>query len=158
METLAVLVLILAANGIPVVLAGMLGPRWGWPLDGGLVAADGRPLLGSSKTLRGVIAGGSTPIVLAPVLGLDAEVGIAIGLAAMLGDLLSSFTKRRLGKQPSDTVPGLDQIPESLLPALAAASPLGLSLPHVLGISASFTALDLLLSRLLLVLHRRQPR
>jgi len=42
-----------------------------------------------------------------------------VALMAMLGDLFSSFLKRRMGLAPSCQAIGLDQIPESLLPMLA---------------------------------------
>lgn len=149
MEALSALVLIVLSNASPVVVALVLGPRWAWPLDAGLIASDGQPLFGPSKTVRGVIAGSGVPVLLAQSLGVDVGVGLAIGLGAMLGDLLTSFTKRRLERPPSDRVLILDQIPESLVPALAAAQPLGLSLGRILGIVLGFFVLELLLSHLL---------
>jgi CDP-2,3-bis-(O-geranylgeranyl)-sn-glycerol synthase len=79
-----------------------------------------------------------------------------IGLAAMLGDLLSSFLKRRLGLASSARALGLDQLPESLLPTAVVAGPLDLSAPQVCGIAAAFFALELLLSRLLYRLRLRK--
>ncbi|HKJ22762.1 MAG TPA: CDP-archaeol synthase, partial [Gammaproteobacteria bacterium] len=46
--------LLLVANGAPVLARQVRGARPARPLDGGLRLADGRPLLGRSKTLRGV--------------------------------------------------------------------------------------------------------
>jgi hypothetical protein len=42
-----------------------------------------------------------------------------VAFTAMIGDLLSSFVKRRLGMIESSRFTGLDQIPESFLPLLA---------------------------------------
>lgn len=158
MDWLAVLILILVANGSPVILARLLGKRLDYPVDAGLVAMDGGRLFGSSKTLRGVVAGICGPAVLAPWLGLDWRAGLAIGVWAMLGDLLSSFTKRRLGQPSSAMAVGLDQVPECLLPALAVASPVGLSLLGILSMVLVFFGVELLLSRLLFrVRLRKKP-
>jgi CDP-2,3-bis-(O-geranylgeranyl)-sn-glycerol synthase len=156
MEALVVLVLIVVANGSPVLLARLLDTRADRPVDGGRIAFDGRPWLGPSKTLRGVLAGIALPTLLAPVFGLALGLGLVIGLAAMLGDLLSSFCKRRLGLASSARALGLDQLPESLLPAAAVAGPLELSALEVVGIAAAFLALELLLSRLFYRLRLRK--
>jgi len=70
---------------------------------------------------------------------------------AMLGDLLASFIKRRAALPVSSRATGLDQIPESLLPALVVARPFELSLAEVAGIVAAFFVLDVVFSP---VLHR----
>lgn len=44
------------ANTAPLVAKRLFGPRWSAPLDGGLIFFDGRPLFGSSKTIRGLVA------------------------------------------------------------------------------------------------------
>ena len=73
----------------------------------------------------------------------------------MLGDLISSFSKRRLGLPASAMALGLDQIPESLLPLIALWPILALSLADAVVILAAFFAGELLLSRLLYRLHVR---
>ena len=80
---------------------------------------DGRPLFGSSKTRGLALSILATPAV-APLIGLDWRIGALVALMAMIGDLLSSFLKRRMGLAPSDKAIGLDQIPRS------PASPVGL--------------------------------
>ena len=50
---------------------------------------------------------------------------------------------------------GLDQIPESLLPALALKSRLALTAWDITGVVFAFILLELLLSRLLFGLHLR---
>ncbi|KAA6185170.1 CDP-archaeol synthase [Thiohalocapsa marina] len=125
------LTLIVAANGMPWLLArGCIRRRFAalgaWPIDGGRLLSDGQPLLGRTKTWRG-LAGALlvTPLV-AMLLGCDWWLGLAVAAAAMAGDLLASFVKRRLGLASSTDAPGLDQVPEALLPALAAKAALGL--------------------------------
>src|SRR5262245_26817781 len=125
------LLLLVIANGAPVIGKRLFGARNAYPLDQGLRLSDGQPLLGASKTLRGLVLSLLATTLAAPLLGIDARIGALISATAMAGDLLSSFTKRRLCLPSSAMCIGLDQIPESLLPALAASSALGLSLADI---------------------------
>ncbi len=152
---LTVLVLIGAANTAPIVAKNLLGARLARPLDGGVNFLDGRPLFGKSKTLRGVLVGILAPALIAPLLGHRPWHGLVIGIVAMSGDLLSSFTKRRLGLTPSSQALGLDQIPEVLLPALAARAWFGFSWWQVAEIIAAFVVLEIVLSKLLFRLKLR---
>ncbi len=96
------------ANAAPLVLGG------GASLDGGRSLADGRPIFGPHKTVRGVIAG----IVVGTLIGLAeslvdprlATAGFMIALGAVLGDLLGAFVKRRLNVEPGKAFPVLDQL------------------------------------------------
>ena len=94
-------ILLALANGAPLVAARLLGTRGACPLDGGLTLRDGAPLLGASKTVRGVAAGILASTVGALLMGLPGHLGAVVGASAMAGDALSSFTKRRLGLPPS---------------------------------------------------------
>ncbi len=144
-----VLVLVLVANGTPVIAKALLGRRFAHPLDGGRMWCDGKPLLGGSKTIRGVVLAILATSASAPIVGLDWIVGAAIGGAAMAGDLVSSFVKRRLGLAPSSRATGLDQIPESLLPLLACRPLLALTAADIVIGVALFFAGEIVLSRLL---------
>ncbi len=124
---LQILVLLTLANGAPVVAKKIFGERFNSPLDGGVAFFDGRPLFGKSKTIRGIVVAVLATAAAAPLIGLSLATGAIVAAAAMAGDLLSSFTKRRLGFKPSSQALGLDQIPESLLPMLAARTMLPLS-------------------------------
>lgn len=155
---LALLLLIVAANGAPVALHAMLGERWGTPVDCGVRLADGRRLLGDAKTWRGLVAALAASTALAPVLGLAPLLGLAAGALAMAGDLLASFVKRRLGRPRSSRALLLDTVPESLLPALGLMRPLHLSGVEILGLVILFSLLDALISPLLYRLRiRRRP-
>jgi CDP-2,3-bis-(O-geranylgeranyl)-sn-glycerol synthase len=136
------------ANGAPIVAARLLGERWSTPLDSGARFLDGAPVLGPRKTVRGVIAAMLASALVAPVLGLPMIVGVQIGAAAMAGDALSSFVKRRLAIPPSGRATGLDQIPEALLPLLAVRGVLDLSVLQILGVVAAFFALERPVARL----------
>lgn len=152
---LAALGLLLVANGAPVLAHRLLGTRLARPLDGGRRLADGQPLLGPSKTWRGLAAALAASTLAAPAVGLSPAEGTLFGLCAMGGDLLSSFAKRRLRIPPSDSAPGLDQGPEALLPVLALRGPLALGGSGVLITVLAFLVLEVLLSRLLFRLHVR---
>jgi len=73
----------------------------------------------------------------------------------MVGDLLSSFVKRRLDRRPSSQAIGIDQIPEALLPLLACRAALGLGLLDIVVVVAAFFVGELVVSRLLFRLHIR---
>lgn len=152
------LILLLVANGAPILAKRFLGAYGAWPLDGGLVLADGQPLFGRSKTVRGVLLGIVVTAAMAPLMGLPWTVGALAGASAMAGDLVSSFVKRRLHRPPSSMARGLDQIPESLLPLLACKSALGLSALDIVIGTAAFWLGELVLSRALFALRiRDQP-
>ncbi|HRD50073.1 MAG: CDP-archaeol synthase [Candidatus Competibacter sp.] len=143
---LKLLLLIIIANGAPVVAAAVCGAWGNHPVDGGRALADGRRWLGDSKTWRGVIAAALAAGLGAVLFGLSAWIGGVIGMAAMIGDLLSSFVKRRLGVPTSGMALGLDQIPEALLPLLAVAGEFALTWPAIGGTVAGFIVLELTLS------------
>lgn len=139
---LQALLLATLANTVPIVAKRLLGARWAWPLDGGLRWFDGRPLLGPSKTWRGLLLGTVACALAAPVLELSPAMGAAFGALALAGDVLASFLKRRLGVPPSGQAFGLDQVPEVLLPQLVLRTALGLSWPAVAVVTLVFLLLE----------------
>ncbi|MDF2117113.1 CDP-archaeol synthase [Roseiarcaceae bacterium H3SJ34-1] len=149
------LLLLAIANGSPVFAKKLLGERWATPLDCGLVMVDGQPLFGRSKTIRGLLVAIVLSTALALLLGLDAMTGALAGSSAMAGDLLSSFTKRRLKLPPSSMAPGIDQVPESLIPLMICAPRLGLSILDVALGTVFFWLGELILSRWLYALKIR---
>jgi CDP-2,3-bis-(O-geranylgeranyl)-sn-glycerol synthase len=151
-----IMLLLGVANGTPVFARRLLKDRFGWPLDGGLSFLDGRPLLGASKTIRGVALSMLCTTLAAPLLGFDWRLGLTVGAFAMLGDLTSSFIKRRLNRPTSSQALGLDQIPESLFPLLACQDRFGLQLWDIVLLVMLFIALELWLSRLLYRLRIRE--
>jgi CDP-2,3-bis-(O-geranylgeranyl)-sn-glycerol synthase len=155
MLQLHVLLLLLVANGAPVIAYDLFKRRWAYPLDGGLVLQDGQRLLGPSCTWRGWASALIATPVAALVLGLSAEIGLLVAGLAMAGDSLSSFIKRRLHLGAGSMALGLDQIPEALLPLLGVQARLQLSGWDLLLLVAGFTLLELLLSNLLFRLHLR---
>jgi CDP-2,3-bis-(O-geranylgeranyl)-sn-glycerol synthase len=154
-NTLTALLLLMVANGAPVIATKVLGRRVSYPIDGNLRLADGNRLLGASKTIRGVVVAVLATMAAAVALGLDWRLGIAAGITAMAGDLFSSFIKRRLGMPASSMALGLDQIPESLFPLLACGEWLSLGVVDILAGVVLFSVGALALSRLLFVLRLR---
>ena len=91
-------------------------------LDNGIVLADGKRLLGNGKTWSGTIGGmacgilsafiiaGSFPEQILLVNWNYLGFGILASIGAVLGDILASFLKRRLGKNQGSAIPLLDQL------------------------------------------------
>ncbi|MEJ2454953.1 MAG: CDP-archaeol synthase [Candidatus Thiodiazotropha sp.] len=155
---LKILILLVMANGAPIIARHLFRDCCTWPIDGGLKMPGGSRLLGHSKTLRGLVAAVVMTAAIAPLMGVDWHWGAAIGGLAMLGDLLASFTKRRLGYPTSSQAVGLDQIPESLVPLLVVAPAFDLQPWSIFMIVLAFTVLVPLLSRLFYLLGiRRRP-
>jgi CDP-diglyceride synthetase len=150
------LVLLTVANGTPVIAAKIFGNNSALPLDGNVTLSDGRPLFGSSKTLRGVLLSVLLTTACAPLIGLAWKVGSVVALTAMIGDLFSSFVKRRLGMDNSSQFTGLDQIPESLLPLLVCMFLLPLTALDVVIATVIFFVGALIVSRILFKLNIRE--
>jgi hypothetical protein len=152
---LQLLVLLMLANGTPVVAKKILGERFAHPLDCGVEFIDGRPLFGPSKTLRGIGLAVLVTTVGAPLIGLDWAIGFVVGSLAMAGDLVSSFLKRRMALPPSSRASGLDQVPEALLPLFACRNPLSLTIADIGITAALFFIGEVLLSRVFYALRLR---
>jgi len=52
--------------------------------------ADGQPLFGDSKTIRGVVLSIIVTTLGAPLIGVDWTIGVAIAATAMIGDLFQA--------------------------------------------------------------------
>lgn len=116
MQLLELLVVLIGCHAAPILVARLLKNRYAWPIDGGRRAPDGQPWLGSSKTWRGLVVSLVFGILLGVWLGWGAAAGAVFAGLAMLGDLVSSYSKRRLKMESSAKATFLDQVPESLLP------------------------------------------
>ena len=145
-EYLNLLLLIVLANAAPLFAWLLLGDRFAFPVDAGRTLWDGQPVLGASKTVRGVFSACLICTLAAPVLGLPWAVGAMVGLAAMGGDMLSSFVKRRLRQPPGTPFVLLDQVPESLFPALAVGHELQLTGLEIVAVVGLFGVLHLALT------------
>lgn len=111
-----------AANGFPVVFGG------GVPIDMGRKFLDGKPIFGSHKTVRGFLAGLTAGILVSVAQTIVLQTGLVtdfarllpfqfnvfvgsmIALGALMGDLVHSFVKRRIGKVEGAPLPLADQL------------------------------------------------
>jgi CDP-2,3-bis-(O-geranylgeranyl)-sn-glycerol synthase len=91
------------ANAAPVILGG------GRPLDGDRKWLDGRPLLGSHKTVRGTLSGLAIGILVGILQGKPLR-GVLLSIGTIGGDITISFIKRRMGMEPGALFPVADQI------------------------------------------------
>ncbi|RLF50104.1 MAG: CDP-2,3-bis-(O-geranylgeranyl)-sn-glycerol synthase [Thermoplasmata archaeon] len=109
------------ANPSAVVFGGLA------PIDFGKKFVDGRRILGDGKTYSGLIGGGLAGVFFGMIQmaishpwdpiehfgfgGLQRAIYIMLALSfgALLGDMLGSFIKRRLGVERGERFPGLDQ-------------------------------------------------
>jgi CDP-2,3-bis-(O-geranylgeranyl)-sn-glycerol synthase len=131
-------VLLVVANGAPVLMNKALGRRWAWPVDNKLKLHDGHRLFGNTKTWRGLCSAVFFTALAAILIGIDPLTGLLFGALAMSGDLLASFIKRRMSCSESSRARGLDTVPESLLPIVLLKEPLALSLFDIILIVALF--------------------
>jgi CDP-2,3-bis-(O-geranylgeranyl)-sn-glycerol synthase len=152
---LQLLILLMLANGTPVIAKKLVGGHYSYPLDGDLTFADGRPVFGRSKTIRGVVLAVVVTTASAPLIGLGWRIGLLVGSFAMVGDLFSSFCKRRLRLPSSSRASGLDQVPESLLPLLACRDLLALTTADIVVCVVMFVVGEVVLSRLLYAFRLR---
>jgi len=96
------------ANAAPVIFGG------GKPIDLGRKFTDGKPIFGKNKTFRGFISG----LIIGTLVGLAENIffgyspffGFITSLGALIGDLLESFIKRRIGIGPGEIFPLADQL------------------------------------------------
>lgn len=158
MLALLLLVLLMVANGAPVIARKLLHQHWNNPVDGGYNWFDRRRVFGANKTWRGLIAGVLACALISSLAGAGLMFGGLFGLLALTGDLLSSFLKRRFGLLPSTRVTGLDQVPEAILPMAFAAWWLDLGWGTMLAVTLLFVIANMVLSPLMHRLGiRKQP-
>jgi CDP-archaeol synthase len=149
------LVLLALANGAPLIAKKVFGTALAYPLDNGVTLADGQPVFGRSKTIRGVALSIGVTTLVAPWAGLSPVAGLLASTMAMIGDLSSSFIKRRMKLAPGSMALGLDQIPESLLPAIAARLALPVTVLDAAIVAGLFFIGELAASRALFALNIR---
>lgn len=148
-ELFQLLLLIIIANGAPIVIRLLLNDRFSLAVDFGQKMPDNYRLFGSSKTWRGTFAALLVTPAFAWLFGHSAETGLLIAFYAVAGDLFSSFVKRRLAMRPSSMAPLLDQVPESLFPAFMLRHVFNLDLYSVIWLVLIFIIVELALSLIL---------
>jgi CDP-2,3-bis-(O-geranylgeranyl)-sn-glycerol synthase len=138
------------ANSSPVIFTRI---PWNWPVHG--------RLFGPNKTWRGLILGTLAGGLVGHLLGLvypllDWQVGLQMSFGALVGDLIKSFFKRRVGKDAGRDWMPFDQI-DWIIGALALSwwlfSPLEMVLLFV-----TLPGLHILTNRLAIQLKLKRPR
>ena len=92
------------ANGMPILFGG------GTPLDFGKSLKDGRRLFGDGKTFQGAIFGISIGTLAFGTIQGNLLLAFLLSSGAILGDLIKSFVKRRLGHKDGEKFFPWDQI------------------------------------------------
>lgn len=147
-ESLRALVLLVAANATPVVVAKLARGRGGAPLDFGYVLRDGERLFGSHKTWRGLASGMLVAAIAAAFMRLPVWIGAVFALISLGADALSSAAKRRMKLRPGTECLGLDQFGEAVLPLILFSRPLSLQAAEVFVVTFAFVVLDVAAARL----------
>jgi hypothetical protein len=143
------LLLIIIANGAPIVVRQLLNNSFDLAVDFGQQMPDQQRIFGTSKTWRGIISALLFTSVAAWLMRYTPETGLLVAVYAVSGDLFSSFIKRRLSLPPSSMAPLLDQVPESLFPAFMLMDVFKLDISTVFMLVLTFIMLELLLSHTL---------
>lgn len=143
------LILLLVANGAPVLLSALAGSYAARPIDSGIRLSDGYPLFGTGKTWRGLLAALAVTPVMAYLLGYGLLTGLVFAIGTMTGDILVSFCKRRLQMTEGSHVRGLDTVPESLFPLLMVKSELSVGWLEIAILVGAFYLIEEWLSPVL---------
>ena len=150
-ELLQLLFLIIIANGAPIITRQWLNDSFSYAVDLGQNLPDKNRIFGPSKTWRGIFSSLLITSVAAGLIGYSVETGLLIAVYAVIGDLFSSFIKRRLSMTASSMAPLLDQVPESFIPAFMMRQTFNLDILSVIWLVLIFIIFELLLS---LILYR----
>ena len=136
--TLGVIAFLFVVNSLPVLTQAVLGKFLKYPVDGGILWLDNKPLFGQNKTIRGVVVSFAGGLGGSSLLGQPWWVGGIAAIFCIIGDLTSSFIKRRLNVSPGSDYFPLDHLFESLFPVLSLLPFLVLSLSQIIVIVCSF--------------------
>ncbi len=110
LETIVIIVSMMITNG-SAVLVGQ-----GYPIDLGRKFIDGKRILGDGKSFEGALIallyGSAILILLSNIFSVThvIPIGIIALLGALLGDIVASFVKRRLGLERGSPLPIVDQL------------------------------------------------
>jgi len=137
-ELFNLLLLIIIANGAPILARKLINRRFKLAVDFGQKLPDKNHLFGTSKIWRGILASLLATTLAAWLLSHPPETGTLIAFYAMSGNLFASFIKRRLSMKPGSMAPLLDQVPESLLPAYLLKDAFNLDGSAITGLTLDF--------------------
>ncbi len=130
-NVIRIVAFLLWVNFVPALAKRISRKRFNRTIDNGLKWFDNRPIFGSHKTIRGIITSLLGGVMIFPLLGVSWWAAVITALLAMVGDLITSFIKRRLDFHSGTDILLLDHFLESLLPTLFLRTSLGLSWSQV---------------------------
>ncbi len=142
MVVLKLVLFLVWVNFLPFAARLILGERYAYPVDFGGTWRDGHRLLGDHKTWRGLVTGIAGGTLVAPLLGISWSTAAGAASLVMMGDLATSFIKRRMGKQSGHPIVVLDQALEGALPLLVLTPALGLEPWQVVAVLTVFIPLS----------------
>ena len=111
-----IVLLLLVINVTPAAIGVIFRDLGNLPIDLGHTFKNGRPILGTHKTIRGFVSGIVVGTVLARLMGFPFVIGLGASFLSMLGDLVSSAIKRRLDIPAGESLAVLDQLFEGGMP------------------------------------------
>ncbi|MFP4586530.1 MAG: CDP-archaeol synthase [Desulfohalobiaceae bacterium] len=130
--SLQILILLGGINLTPALLGYWHRQKEPASLDRGRKLQDNQPIFGPGKTIAGLILALLAGPILALILFWPWWLGLTCAALSMLGDLLTSFAKRRLALDRGTDLPVLDHLPEAALPLIPLSIYLQLGLLHCL--------------------------
>jgi CDP-2,3-bis-(O-geranylgeranyl)-sn-glycerol synthase len=80
---LQLLILLALANGSPIIAKWTFGNYCSWPLDGNIRFIEGRPLFGTSKTIRGILVLIFITSACAPLIGFTLRICLLVATTAI---------------------------------------------------------------------------
>jgi predicted MPP superfamily phosphohydrolase len=107
-------------------------------LDNARRLADGQPLFGTHKTLCGFVGGLAAGGLSGYLIGVSLFPSLLIAFTSLLGDLLTSFLKRRFGFKEGENIYLFDHLFEGGIPLLLAKWIYALSLPATFSLLLVF--------------------
>jgi predicted MPP superfamily phosphohydrolase len=115
---LKILLIIILANGAPPVLAAFYPQACRRKVDGGRKLPGGRTLFGGHKSWGGLIGGIAAGSLCGYLIGISLVMSFSVAALSMLGDLFTSFLKRRIRIEEGESVYLFDQVFEGAFPLL----------------------------------------
>jgi len=140
------LLLLGTANTMPIVARHIFKDHFSTPIDFNRPFLDGRPILGTHKTWRGVAASVFGTWIASFVLDADPMLAIKLASWSMIGDMFASFIKRRKGLKSGAKCTGVDQAIEAFLPLAVLKGDLAITWYDTILITVLFVFFEIVLS------------
>ncbi len=158
LHDLLLLLLLGWCNFLPILGRWALKDRFAWPVDLGLKWFDKRPVFGPHKTWRGLTLAVAGTTAASAITPFGPILGAKLAGLSMIGDLIASFIKRRLGLRSGQMALGLDQGMESFLPLFLLRDEIAVEYYEILILVILFAAGELIISPILYKVRiRRNP-